>query len=72
LRESFHNLVERMNDFDKRIDSPNKGIDSLDRRIDALDKRMDYVAKVSWTLTVGVIATLIADIILTYLSRFIH
>jgi len=58
-------LVERMNDFDKRIDS-------LDKRIDALDKRMDYVAKVSWTLTVSVIATLIANIILTYLSRFIH
>jgi len=54
-----------MNYFDKRIDS-------LDKRIDALGKRMDYVAKVSWTLTVGVIATLIADIILTYILRFIH
>jgi len=57
-------LIERMNDFDKRIDALDKRIDSLDKRIDGLDKRLDYVAKISWTLTIGVIATLIANIVL--------
>ncbi|ADM27667.1 conserved hypothetical protein [Ignisphaera aggregans DSM 17230] len=68
-----------MNDFDKRIDaldrridSLDKRIDSLDKRIDGLDKRLDYVAKISLTLTISVIATLIANIVLVYLSRFIH
>jgi len=50
-------LVERINDLDKRIDA-------LDKRIDALDKRLDYVTKVSWTLTISVIAALIANIVL--------
>jgi len=43
-------LVERISDLDKRIDS--------------LDKRLDYVTKVSWTLTISVIAALIANIVL--------
>jgi len=57
-------LVERISDLDKRIDA-------LDKRIDSLDKRLDYVAKVSWTLTISVIATLIVNVVMIYLTRFI-
>ncbi|ADM27531.1 conserved hypothetical protein [Ignisphaera aggregans DSM 17230] len=57
-------LVERMNDFDKRIDA-------LDKRIDSLDKRLDYVAKISWTLTAGVIATLIVNIVILVITHWI-
>jgi len=46
-------------------------MDSLGKRIDAVDKRLDYVAKVSWTLTVSVIATLIANTAMIYLARSI-
>ena len=56
-----------MGDLDKRIDSLDRRIDALDRRIDALDKRMDYVAKVSWTLTISVLAALVAHLILALL-----
>jgi uncharacterized coiled-coil DUF342 family protein len=54
LEGAFIQLVERIGDLDKRID--------------ALDKRIDYVTKVSWALTLSVLATLIAQIIM----RFLH
>jgi hypothetical protein len=60
LEGAFRQLVGRMGDLDKRIDA-------LDRRMDALDKRMDYVAKVSWTLTISVLAALVAHLILALL-----
>jgi tetrahydromethanopterin S-methyltransferase subunit B len=53
LEGAFTQLVGRMGDLDKRID--------------ALDKRMDYVAKVSWTLTISVLAALVAHLILALL-----
>jgi hypothetical protein len=34
-----------------------------------LDKRIDYVTKVSWALTLSVLATLIAQIIMRVLLR---
>ncbi len=57
-------LDKRIDALDKRIDALDKRIDSMDRRIDSMDKRLDYVAKISWTLTIGVITTLIANIVL--------
>lgn len=60
LEGAFTQLTERINDLDKRIDS-------LDMRIDALDKRIDYVVRVSWVLTISVIATLVTQLILAFL-----
>jgi len=57
LEGAFTQLVDRIGDLDKRIDS-------LDKRIDSLDKRIDYVTKVSWALTLSVLATLVAQIIM--------
>jgi chromosome segregation ATPase len=56
-------LDRRIDALDRRIDALDKRIDSLDRRIDALDKRIDYVTKVSWVLTISVIATLVAQVL---------
>jgi predicted nuclease with TOPRIM domain len=50
LEGAFTQLVDRIGDLDKRID--------------ALDKRIDYVTKVSWALTLSVLATLVAQIIM--------
>lgn len=60
LEGAFTQLTERINDLDKRIDS-------LDKRIDGLDKRIDYVVRVSWVLTISVIATLVTQLILAFL-----
>jgi len=60
LEGAFTQLTERINDLDKRIDA-------LDKRIDALDKRIDYVVRVSWVLTISVIATLVTQLILAFL-----
>jgi chromosome segregation ATPase len=64
LEGAFTQLVERIGDLDKRIDSLDKRIDSLDKRIDALDRRIDYVTKVSWALTLSVLATLAAQVLM--------
>jgi predicted nuclease with TOPRIM domain len=53
LEGAFTQLVDRIGDLDKRIDS--------------LDKRIDYTNKVSWALTISVLATLTAQIILMFL-----
>lgn len=53
LEGAFTQLTERINDLDKRID--------------ALDKRIDYVVRVSWVLTISVIATLVTQLILAFL-----
>jgi phage shock protein A len=53
LEGAFTQLTERINDLDKRIDS--------------LDKRIDYVVRVSWVLTISVIATLVTQLILAFL-----
>jgi len=60
LEGAFTQLVDRIGDLDKRIDS-------LDRRIDSLDKRIDYTTKVSWALTISVLATLVVQFILMFL-----
>jgi predicted nucleic acid-binding Zn-ribbon protein len=60
LEGAFTQLVERIGDLDKRIDA-------LDKRIDALDKRIDYVTKVSWALTLSVLATLVAQVLMKVL-----
>jgi chromosome segregation ATPase len=71
LEGAFTQLVDRISDLDKRIDALDKRIDSLDKRIDALDrridsldKRIDYVTKVSWALTLSVLATLAAQVLM--------
>jgi len=64
LRGSFTQLVDRIGDLDKRIDALDRRIDALDKRIDSLDKRIDYVTKVSWALTLSVIATLVAQVLM--------
>jgi len=64
LEGAFTQLVERIGDLDKRIDGLDKRIDSLDKRIDALDRRIDYVTKVSWALTLSVLATLAAQVLM--------
>ena len=53
LEGAFTQLVDRIGDLDKRIDS--------------LDKRIDYTTKVSWALTISMLATLTAQIILMFL-----
>jgi predicted nuclease with TOPRIM domain len=60
LKGAFTQLVERIGDLDKRIDA-------LDKRIDALDKRIDYVTKVSWALTLSVLATLVTQVLMKVL-----
>jgi predicted nuclease with TOPRIM domain len=60
LEGAFTQLVDRIGDLDKRIDS-------LDKRIDSLDKRIDYTTKVSWALTISVLATLVVQFILMFL-----
>jgi len=64
LEGAFTQLVERIGDLDKRIDALDKRIDALNRRIDSLDKRIDYVTKVSWALTLSVLATLAAQVLM--------
>jgi len=39
----------------------------LDKRIDSLDKRIDYTTKVSWALTISVLATIAVQLILMFL-----
>ncbi|ADM27365.1 hypothetical protein Igag_0529 [Ignisphaera aggregans DSM 17230] len=34
-----------------------------------MDKRLDYVTKILWTLAIGVIATLVANIVILVLTR---
>ena len=53
LEGAFTQLVDRIGDLDKRIDS--------------LDKRVDYTTKVSWALTISVLATLVAQLVLVLL-----
>ena len=53
LEGAFTQLVDRMGDLDKRIDS--------------LDKRIDYTTKVSWALTISVLATIAVQLILMFL-----
>jgi predicted nuclease with TOPRIM domain len=60
LEGAFTQLVDRIGDLDKRIDA-------LDKRIDSLDKRIDYTTKVSWALTISVLATLVVQFILMLL-----
>jgi len=63
LDKRIDSLDKRIDALDRRIDALDKRIDALDRRIDALDKRIDYVTKVSWVLTLSVIATLVAQVL---------
>ena len=58
-------VAERIGDLDKRIDTLEK---SIDKRIDELSKRMDYIARMNAILTLSVIATLVAAIILRLLG----
>jgi chromosome segregation ATPase len=67
LEGAFTQLVDRIGDLDKRIDSLDRRIDALDKRIDSLDKRIDYTTKVSWALTISVLATLVVQFILMFL-----
>jgi flagellar capping protein FliD len=53
--------------LDKRINSLDRKIDWLDKRINSLDKRIDHTTKVSWALTISVLATLAAQLILMFL-----
>ena len=73
LEGAFTQLVDRIGDLDKRIDALDKRIDALDKRIDALDKRIDsldrridYVTKVSWALTISVLATLVVQALMRF------
>jgi chromosome segregation ATPase len=63
LDKRIDSLDKRIDALDRRIDALDKRVDALDRRIDALDKRIDYVTKVSWVLTISVIATLVAQVL---------
>jgi hypothetical protein len=36
----------------------------IQKAIDSLDKRIDYVTKVSWALTLSVLATLVAQVLM--------
>ena len=67
LDKRIDSLDRRIDALDKRIDSLDKRIDALDKRIDSLDKRIDYTTKVSWALTISVLATLVVQFILMFL-----
>jgi len=68
LEGTFSQLITRIDYLKNYVD---KRVSDLDKRIDSLDKRLDYVTKVSWTLTISVIATLIVNVVMIYLTRFI-
>jgi len=60
---------ERLSKLEGIVSQLVERISDLDKRIDSLDKRLDYVAKISWTLTAGVIATLVANIVLLIITH---
>jgi len=80
VRKDLEDVKERLAKFEgidsqliTRIDDRKSyvvgKISDLDKRIDSLDKRLDYVTKIFWTLTISVIATLIANIVILILTR---
>jgi len=72
LRSEVEEVKRGLAEVRERIAKLEGVVSQLVERISDLDKRIDYVAKISWTLTAGVIATLIANIVMIYLTRFIR
>jgi len=69
VRERIAKLEGLVSQLITRIDDLKRYVDG---RISDLSKRLDYVAKVSWTPTISVIAALIANIVMMYLAKFIQ
>jgi len=69
IRADLVDVRERLSKLEGIVSQLVERISDLDKRIDSLDKRLDYVAKISWTLTAGVIATLIANIVILIITH---
>jgi len=68
LRNEIEEIRRDVADVKERIAKLEGVVSQLVERTSDLDKRLDYVAKISWTLTAGVIATLIANIAIMILT----
>jgi len=69
IRADLVDIRERSSKLEGIVSQLVERISDLDKRTDSLDKRLDYVAKISWTLTAGVIATLVANIVMLIIAR---
>jgi len=69
LRDGIERIRADLVDFRERLSKLEGVVSQLVERISDLDKRLDYVAKISWTLTAGVIATLIANIVILIIAH---
>ena len=67
LRRDVSELRERVSKLEGAFTQLVERIGDLDKRIDSLDKRIDYTTKVSWALTISVLATLVVQFILMFL-----
>jgi len=71
IRADLIDVRERLSKLEGIVSQIVERLSDLDKRIDSLDKRLDYVAKISWTLTAGVIATLIVNIVILVITHWI-
>jgi predicted nucleic acid-binding Zn-ribbon protein len=60
-------VFAQVSELRERVSKLEGAFTQLVDRMGDLDKRMDYVAKVSWTLTISVLAALVAHLILALL-----
>jgi Skp family chaperone for outer membrane proteins len=60
-------VFAQVSELRERVSKLEGAFTQLVGRIGDLDKRIDYVAKVSWTLTISVLAALVAHLILALL-----
>jgi len=66
-------LITRIDDLksyvDSRISDLDKRIDALDKRMETFEKSLSHIMKISWALVLGVLATLIANIVVALLVK---
>jgi len=67
LRRDISELRERVSKLEGAFTQLVDRVGDLDKRIDSLDRRIDYTTKVSWALTISVLATLVVQFILMFL-----
>jgi len=68
-KEDVEKMRREVSELRERMSKLEGVVSQLVERISDLDKRLDYVAKISWTLTAGVIATLIANIVILIITH---
>jgi len=67
LRSDVEYLRSEVSGLRERVSKLEGAFTQLVDRMDDLDKRIDYTTKVSWALTISVLATLTAQLILMFL-----